>query len=55
MGSYSVQKGIHGLEDTPRVSGSGGAKKDVLKDHLNKIRDKDKRIDYVNIGVLMKS
>lgn len=55
VGAYSVQRGIHGLEDTPKVSGSGGAKKDELKDHLNKIRGKDKRRDYINNEFLMKS
>lgn len=55
VGAYSVQKGIHGLEDTLRVSDSGGEKKDVLKDYSNKIRDKDKPIDYITNDVLMKS
>lgn len=31
VGAYSVQKGIHGLEDTLRVSDSGGEKKDKDK------------------------
>lgn len=54
VGAYSVQKGIHGLEDTPRVSDSGGEKKDVLKNDLNKIRDNDKWIYYIN-HILVKS
>lgn len=42
VGAYSVRKGIHGLEDTPRVSDSAGEKKDALKDNFHKIRNLDK-------------
>lgn len=55
MGAYSVQKGIHGLEDILRVSDSGGEKKDVLQDDLSKVRDKDHWIDYITNDVPTRS
>lgn len=55
VGAYSVQKGIHGLEDTPRVSDSAGEEKDTLKDDLNRIRNLDKWIDDIRNDVLIRS
>lgn len=53
VGAYSVRKGIHGLEDTPRVSDSAGEKKDALKDSFHKNRNLNKWIDYVRNDVLI--
>lgn len=55
VGAYSVQKGIHGLEDILRVSDSGGEKKDVLQDDLSKVRDKDHWVDYITNDIPTRS